>query len=73
MALFGINEQFSNINIKKFCYLSQSFQIGLNGIGTPLGDRRRVFAKLLRKPFSLPPAFGKHSLDPIEFNDFHFQ
>lgn len=52
---------------------SKRFQIRLNGIGTPFGDRCRVFAKLLSQPFSLLVCLGKHGLDSIEFNDFYFQ
>ena len=73
MVLFGINEQFPDVHIKYFGYFCKCFQIWLNGIGTPLGDRCGVFPKLLSEPFSLLVGLGKHSLDSIEFNDFHFQ
>lgn len=69
MGLFGINEQFSDVYIKNFGYIGECFQIRLNGVG----NRCWVFAKLLNQPLSLLVNFGKHSLYPIEFNDFHIQ
>lgn len=73
MGLFGINEQFSDVYIKNFGYIGECFQIRLYGVGTPFGNRCWVFAKLLNQPLSLLVNFGKHSLYPIEFNDFHIQ
>ncbi len=73
MGLFGINEHFSYVDIKYFGDLGKCFQIRLYGVGTPFGNRCWVFAKLLNQPLSLLVNFGKHSLYPIEFNDFHIQ
>lgn len=73
MGLFGINEHFSYVDIKYFGHLDKCFQVRLNGVGTPFGNRCWAFAKLLSQPLSLLVNFGKHSLYPIEFNDFHIQ
>ena len=66
-VLLGGTEQILYVAVEGLGYFQQGFELGLGGVGAPLGNGGGVFAKCLGQPFA-----GLVLLDEDDFDAVYF-